>query len=110
MRNLRKQHEDMTKMHAAQEAKDSRKAKEDAKMIEDFYAMLDKSEDLTDNLDELANFLCKFTGATGVYIGKLEKPRKEIGEDDDDKAHADRENPKVIRYIYSSKDQEFMRG
>jgi len=39
---------------------------------------LDKSEDLSDNLDELAVFLKEFTGATGVYIGKLVKPRKDI--------------------------------
>ena len=75
-----------------------------------FYEVLEKSEDLSDNLDELANFLQEFTGATGVYIGKLEKPRKEIGEDDDDKAHLDRENPKVIRFLTASTDHEFMKG
>lgn len=55
--------------------------------IAKFYELLEKSDDLNDNLDELCNFLQEFTGATGVYIGKLEKPRKAINEDDDDKAH-----------------------
>ena len=104
MRNLRKDHDDKIKDLANEDAKQTRKTQEEAKMVENFYGLLDKSEDLTDNLDELANFLCTLTGATGVYIGKLEKPRKEIGDDDDDKAHADRENQKVIRFIYSTQD------
>ena len=45
-----------------------------------------------------------------MYVGKLEQPRKDIGDEDDDKAHADRENPKVIRFIHASPDHEFMRG
>ena len=49
-------------------------------------------------------------GATGVYIGRLEKPRKDIGEEDDDKAHKDREGPKVIRYIYATKGHDFIRN
>ena len=39
---------------------------------------------MTDNLDELANFLQDFSGATGVYIGKLIKPMREIGDEDDE--------------------------
>jgi hypothetical protein len=78
--------------------------------VEHFYEIIDKSEDLTDNLDELANFLQEFTGATGVYIGKLVHPRKEITDDDDEKAHIDEENPKVINFLYSSKGHEFMTG
>jgi len=71
---------------------------------------LDKSEDLSDNLDELAVFLKEFTGATGVYIGKLVKPRKDISDEDDDKAHIDEENPKVIWYIHASEGHEYMKG
>lgn len=72
--------------------------------------MLENSQDLSDNLDELAEFLLEFTGSTGVYIGKLIQPRKQINEDDDDKAHIDTENPKVIWYIYSNIGSENMRG
>jgi hypothetical protein len=43
-------------------------------------------------------------------VGKLEKPRKDINDDDDDKAHFDKENPKVIRFIYASKSHEFMKN
>lgn len=45
--------------------------REKQKKHQDFYELLEKSQDLTDNLDELAQFLQDFTGATGVYIGKL---------------------------------------
>lgn len=51
---------------------------------------------MTDHLDELANFLKEFTNATGVYIGKLIRPLKQIKDEDDDRAHIDDENPKVI--------------
>ena len=50
------------------------------------------------------------TGATGVYIGKLVKPRKDIGDDDDDKAHIDEENPKVVWYIHATPEHEFIKG
>lgn len=64
---------------------------------------------MTDNLEQLANFLQEFTDSTGVYIGKLVHPKKEIGEEDDDKAHIDEENPKVIHFMHTSKGHEFMR-
>ena len=70
--------------------------------IQAFYEILHKSHDLTDNLDELANFLQDFSGATGVYIGKLIKPMKEISDEDDDKAHIDEEGAKVIHFITAS--------
>jgi hypothetical protein len=54
---------------------------------------------LRDKLDELASFLQDNTGpATGVYIGKLERPRKAIKDGDDDRAHVDREGAKLIRF------------
>lgn len=53
----------------------------------------------------------EFTGATGVYVGKLEHPRITIEDKDNDRAHIDREAPKVIKYKYASpKDQEYMVG
>ena len=54
-----------------------------------------------------------YTGpATGVYIGRLERPRKPIEEGDDDKAHVDRAEgvSKLIKFLYTSKGHEFMRG
>ena len=55
-----------------------------------------KSSDLEDNLQELVEFVQEQTGATGVYVGKLVFPSKEIDEEADDKAHLDDEAPKVI--------------
>lgn len=64
--------------------------------IKKFYELIEKSEDLSDNLDELANYLKEFTGATGVYVGKLVYPKKDINDDDDDQAHFDAESSMVI--------------
>lgn len=63
---------------------------------------------MTDELDNLSNLLQEFTNATGVYIGKLIPPKKEIGENDDDRAHIDEDNPKVIMFLHASKGHEFM--
>jgi hypothetical protein len=46
---------------------------------------------LTDQLQDLANYLKDFTAATSVYIGKLVSPKKPSGDEDDDKAHIDDE-------------------
>ena len=66
-----------------------------------FYKTLEKSHDLSDNLQELTQFIQEFTGATGVYVGKLEHPRLNVDDKDNDKAHVDREAPKVIKYIHA---------
>lgn len=58
----------------------------------------------------LAEFLKEFTESTGVYIGRLQYPERQIKIDDDDKAHLDYEAPKVIKFIHASKDHEFMEG
>lgn len=51
-----------------------------------------------------------YTNATGVYIGKLVKPRKDINDDDDDKAHIDDSSPMVLWYIHASAGHEFIKG
>ena len=64
-------------------------------------------------MNDLAQFLQEYTGpATGVYIGRLERPRKPINEGDDDKALIDKGDGvnKLIRFLYTSKGHEFMRG
>ena len=90
-------------------------AKEDTSPIasmnsakEYFMANIKKSVDLEDNLQELVEFVQEQTGATGVYIGKLVHPAKEIDEEADDKAHLDDEAPKVIKFMHASKGHEFM--
>lgn len=49
------------------------------------------SEDLSDQLQGLTDFIAQQTKATGVYIAKLVFPRKKIEDDSDDKAHLDEE-------------------
>lgn len=90
-----------------QEKKEEAKGKQDLedkkqKKIQKFYSDLEESHDLNDNLQELSQFLYEFTGATGVYVGKLEHPRITIEDKDNDRAHIDREAPKVIKYKYAS--------
>ena len=54
-----------------------------------FHDNIQKSTDLNDNLQQLADYIHLHTGATGVYIGKLVYPAKLIDDDADDKAHID---------------------
>ena len=79
-----------------------------ARAKEHFVANLKRSEDLEDNLQELVEFIQDQTNATGVYVGKLVHPSKEIDEEADDKAHLDDEAPKVVKFMHASKDHEFM--
>jgi hypothetical protein len=58
-----------------------------------FYEKISFSHDLTDQLQDLADFLKEFTNSTAVYIGKLVSPKKPISDDDDDEAHIDDESP-----------------
>lgn len=73
-----------------------------------FMANVQKSTDLEDNLQELVEFVQEQTNATGVYVGKLVFPQKDIDEEADDKAHFDEEAPKVIKFMHASKGHEFM--
>ena len=67
-----------------------------------FFRSIQDSQDLEDNLQELVVFIQEQTNATGVYIGKLVYPAKEIEEEADDKAHYDEEAPKVIKFMHAS--------
>ena len=57
-------------------------------------------------MTELANYLQKNVGATGVYIGKLEPPMKAIEDDADDLAHIDSEAPLVIKFKHADQSHE----
>jgi len=43
-----------------------------------FDTKITKSEDLSDHLQDLVEYLKVCTNATGVYIGELIKPKKQI--------------------------------
>jgi hypothetical protein len=52
---------------------------------------------------ELPEFIEQRLGLTGVYVGYIKHPPKEItDEDEDDSAHLDTSQPKMINYIGSS--------
>ena len=59
---------------------------------------------MADNLPGLVHYLKKYTGSTGVYIGRLQYPERKIKIDDDDKAHLDYEAEQVIKFIHASED------
>jgi len=42
-------------------------------------------------------------------VGRLERPRRAIGDDDHDGAHKDMDNPKVIRFITANDEFMFMK-
>ena len=84
------------------------KAAKEAEEIDQFWFKIEESKDLEDNLQDLTDFLQKNTGATGVYMGKLVYPSKDIDDDADGDAHLDKENPKVVKYLTASQGHEFM--
>ena len=51
---------------------------------------------MSENLQEMVDFLEEQTGSTGIYIGKLVSQKRPIEEDAADNAHIDEEAPKVI--------------
>lgn len=81
--------------------------KEEVKEIS-FSDKVEKSQDLADELQSLADHLKENTSATGVYVGKLVKPKKEIKEDDDEDAHVDPEAQEVIHYLHANEDHKFI--
>jgi hypothetical protein len=114
---MRDKHLQKLKEEQDRETKKKLAEQKQKESIEKFFQSVSSDEssgpDIRDKLDELAQFLQEYTGpATGVYIGRLEKPRKTINEGDDDKAHVDRAEgvQKLIRFMYASKGHEFMKG
>ena len=63
---------------------------------------------MTDQLQDLAAYLKEFTHATSVYVGKLVAPKKQITDEDDDKAHIDEEAQKIIHFLNATQGHEFM--
>ena len=100
--------EEQKEEQAAAAKEDNSPAATMARAQEYFMANIRKSTDLEDNLQELVEFVQEQTSATGVYVGKLVYPSKEIDEEADDKAHMDEEAPKVIKFMHASKGHEFM--
>lgn len=89
--------------------KKNKEQKDKHDKIAKFYKELEASHDLTDNLQGLTQIIREFTGATGVYVGRLERPRVKIEDKDNDRAHVDREGPKEIRFSHATpEDHSYM--
>ena len=89
--------------------KKSKEQKDKQDKIAKVYKDLEASHDLTDNLQELTQIIREFTGATGVYVGRLERPRVKIEDKDNDRAHVDREAQKEIRFSHATpEDHSYM--
>lgn len=73
-----------------------------------FWDKINFSADLTDQLQDLADYLKGHTSATAVYIGKLVQPKRAIAEDDDDQAHEDASRNPIIHFLHSTKSHEYL--
>ena len=92
--------EEQKKKEQEEEA-EKEKIKEKIKSCEDFEA----------NLDDICEDIKNVLGATGVYISSYELKRKQVGDiTEDENAHIDPENVKVLRYIHWNKDHDFLHG
>jgi len=63
---------------------------------------------LTDQLQDLADYLKSFTKSTAVYVGKLVAPKKSIKEDDDDRAHIDADAAKIIHFTNATDGHQYL--
>ena len=67
--------------------------------VEKFKQTVEASDDLFDELPALSSHLFEFTGSTGVYIGELEKPYKQIEEDSTDIDHIDEQAVAEVKFF-----------
>ena len=104
----KQQTEYLSKEQAIQEAK----KKSDINVEEEFKETIKNHlyhEELLEHT--LPDFIAKQRGFAGVYIGKLDYAIKTIThKDEEELAHLDQEQPKLIHYIGASKDHKFMIG
>ena len=73
-----------------------------------FVDTISKATDLSDHLQDLTDYLKRFTNASAVYIGKLVAPKKRIRDDDDDTAHIDNDGDKIIHFSHSNEEHAFI--
>lgn len=68
------------------------------------------SEQTARELVGLCNFLQKYLAATGVYIGHVERMKRPITDEADDRGHLDETAPQIILYVAACDDHRFMVG
>ena len=105
-------HKQQIEYLSQQQAMQEAKKKSDISIQEEFKLTIKNHlyhEELLN--DALPDFIAKKCGFAGVYIGKLDYPIKMVTHKDEDEfAHLDQEQPKVIHYIGASNDHKFMIG
>ena len=95
------------KMLEESRKKEEEKEQEKEKLREEIKSC----EDFEDKLNDICEKLKNITGATGVYISSYEYKRKQIENiTDDENAHIDPDNIKVLRYIHWNEDHNFLHG
>ena len=106
----KKQREDdeyKQKMLEEAKLKEQEKEQEKEKLREEIRTC----EDFEVKLNDICEQLKKITGATGVYISSYDYKRKKIENiTDDENAHIDPDNIKVLRYIHWNEDHNFLHG
>ena len=95
------------KMLEEAKKKEEEKEQEKEKLREDIKSC----EDFEDKLNDICEKLKNIIGATGVYISSYDYKRKAIENiTDDENAHIDPDNIKVLRYIHWNEDHSFLHG
>ena len=95
------------KMMEEMKKKEEEKEQEKEKLRE----TIKSCTDFEDKLNEICDQLKTIIGATGVYISSYEYKRKPIENiTDDENAHIDPDNIKVLRYIHWNEDHNFLHG
>ena len=95
------------KMIEEMKQKEEEKEQEKEKLRETIRTCTDFEDKLNDICEQLKNII----GATGVYISSYEIKRKAIEKiTDDENAHLDPDNVKVLRYIHWNEDHNFLHG
>ena len=87
-----------------------KKQEEDEEAMKDriFNEKIQFSSDLTDQLQELVDYLKMRTSSTAVYVGKLVSPKRPISDEDDETAHIDEEAAKIIHFMHATQGHEYL--
>ena len=95
------------KMIEESKKKEEEKEQEKERLREEIKSCEDFEVKLNDICEQLKNI----TGATGVYISSYDYKRKQVENiTDDENAHIDPDNVKVLRYIHWNQDHDFLHG
>ncbi len=107
MKKKQEEEEYLAKVNAEQQAKE----KEENDKKEKLKELITTSDDYDRDLNEICERIKEIIGATGVYVMKYDLKRKKVESiDEDENAHIDPENIKVLRFIAWNKDHEFLHG